>query len=68
MKKITLNITGMHCKSCRMLLEDSIGDLKGVASVNVSVEKGTALIEFDESAVALKQIKQAIEQDDYKVA
>ena len=56
--KINLKIKGMHCKSCKMLIEDALEDL-GVKS-NVDNEKGTATIEFDESKITEEKIKDAI--------
>ena len=63
--KINLKIKGMHCKSCKMLIEDALDDL-GVKS-NVDNEKGTATIEFDENKISADKIKKAIEKEGYKV-
>jgi copper chaperone len=63
--KINLKIKGMHCKSCKMLIEDALDDL-GVKS-NVDNEKGTATIEFNESNITEEKIKKAIEKEGYKV-
>ena len=30
MKKITLHIEGMHCKSCEILIQDSLLEEKGI--------------------------------------
>ena len=63
--KINLKIKGMHCKSCKMLIEDALEDL-GVKS-NVDNEKGTATIEFDESKITEEKIKDAIKKEGYQV-
>jgi uncharacterized protein len=46
MKKQTVHIQGMHCRSCEILLEDGIKDIPGVRAVNVSHTKGTAEISY----------------------
>lgn len=65
MGKIKLKIGGMTCKSCEMLITDSLDDL-GVKA-KVSHNKGTADIEFDESEVKLEKIKAAIKADGFSV-
>lgn len=66
MKKTTLNVEGMHCNSCAMIIEDNLKEI-GVGKVSVSVKDNKVNVEFDESKTDLKKIKQAIEKDGYKV-
>ncbi len=59
---ITLfNITGMHCASCKALIEDVILELPGVLSGVVDVATNTARIEHDAS-VDQDTIRRAIER------
>ncbi len=44
-----LTITGMHCASCKALIEDVCMEIAGVKSCSVDVAKGEATIEHDES-------------------
>lgn len=44
-----LKIKGMHCGSCRALIEDVCLEITGVKSCSVDVAAGTAAIEHDES-------------------
>jgi sulfite exporter TauE/SafE/copper chaperone CopZ len=46
MKKQTVHIQGMHCRSCEILIEDGIREVRGVRAVNVSHTKGTAEISY----------------------
>lgn len=46
-KKTTVNIKGMHCRSCELLVEDELSKVKGVNCVCVSQDKGIAEIEHD---------------------
>lgn len=45
----TLHIQGMHCASCKVLIEDVCQDIPGVTSCIVDSEHGTATIEHDAS-------------------
>ncbi|MBT3836068.1 heavy-metal-associated domain-containing protein [Candidatus Woesearchaeota archaeon] len=64
--KQTLKIKGMHCKSCKMLLEDALEDIN--VKVDVNYDLGTAEVEFDESKTSLEKIKETIKAEgDYQV-
>ena len=43
-----LQITGMHCASCKALIEDVCKDFAGVASCDVDFATGKAVITHDE--------------------
>ena len=45
--KFILDIKGMHCRSCEILLDSNIGKVKGVCKVRTSHKKGIAEIECD---------------------
>lgn len=66
MKTITLKITGMHCKSCEMLITDALMDA-GAGSAKVDSKTGTAIIDFDEKKISLEKIKIIIETEGYKI-
>ncbi|OGH13546.1 MAG: hypothetical protein A3H50_00340 [Candidatus Levybacteria bacterium RIFCSPLOWO2_02_FULL_37_10] len=65
-KKVTLNIQGMHCNSCasgiQMVLQSTDGVLN--ASANYDAKKGE--VEFDEERTNIDAILKAIEQLGYK--
>lgn len=67
MARIALKVKGMHCKSCEMLIKDSVSELDGVKNVDASSIKSIVNVEFDESKVKESSIKQAIENEGYKV-
>jgi uncharacterized protein len=56
MKKITFNISGLHCSSCKTLVEAEVGALEGVQKIIVIYEKGRAGIEYDETKISLDAI------------
>ena len=64
--KTILTINGMHCESCKVLIEDVCKETKGVTSSKVDVKKGTAIIEHENADI--KMIKREIEKiGEYKV-
>lgn len=67
MKKIKLNIEGMHCHSCEMLIKDSLKELDGLKKSKINHKKGTAITIFDDSKLKEEDIVKAIEKEGYKV-
>jgi len=68
MKKESLLIQGMHCKSCETLIKDALEEeLKGIKSIKISAAKGDAVIEYDEKETSLDEIKKVIKGEGYKV-
>jgi copper chaperone CopZ len=57
----TITITGMHCASCKALLEDVIGDVPGVTRCTVDSEKSTGTIEHDDTFTP-ENLEQAISE------
>ncbi len=66
MKKITLSVKGMHCRSCEMLIKDSLGELEGIAIVNADHKKGTVDVSFDDAKVTVNAIRDAIKKEGYE--
>lgn len=67
LKKIKVQITGIHCHSCKILIETEIGVLKGVNQVEVNHQTGECEIEFDDEKISKNKIFKAIEKLNYKV-
>ena len=66
-KKINLKLGGLHCQSCKSLIETEIGALKGVAKISVDLKTEQCQIEFDSNQVSLNKIKNKIESLNYQV-
>ncbi|MAG50709.1 copper-translocating P-type ATPase [archaeon] len=68
MKKIDLDIMGMHCQSCVTVVERALSKLDGVkeAVVNLTTEKAT--VSFDESKLKEEDIIKVIESKGYKAS
>ncbi|MAG08459.1 heavy metal transporter [Candidatus Woesearchaeota archaeon] len=67
MKNITLNVKGMHCSSCEILIKDSLEETEGISNAEVSHKDGTAEVSFDESKTDEELIKTIIAKEGYNV-
>jgi copper chaperone CopZ len=67
-KETTLNVAGMHCKSCEMLIKDVLEEQKGVRSVHASFKEGTVKVSYNEQVISDSAIKTFIKNEGYKVA
>lgn len=56
-----VNILGMTCHSCVKSIEDRISSLKGIVSIKVSLEQGSATVKYVPSVLNLQQICLQIE-------
>lgn len=65
MKK-TLKIKGMHCKSCEILLSESIEEA-GVKVLSSNYEKGEIIVELPTES-KISEIKKAVEKEGYSLA
>ncbi len=64
MKKIKLNITGMHCASCKKAIEM---ELSGKVNKVDIKEDGESIIEFNENNISEKEIEGAIKRAGYGI-
>ena len=60
-------VKGMHCKSCEILINDSIEELEGIENTNSSYQKGEVVVSYDETKIDKQAIKKVIEDEGYKV-
>jgi len=47
LKKENIHISGMHCRSCEILVEDHLSEVAGVKKVNVNYKKGIAEVYYE---------------------
>ena len=57
MEQMTLAVTGMHCGSCGMLIDDALEDLPGVQQARTNVRRGLTRIDHDGKVSAAKLIR-----------
>ncbi|NXL71002.1 ATP7B ATPase, partial [Leptocoma aspasia] len=58
---VTVQIEGMHCKSCVRNIEGNISDLPGLKSIKVSLEHKCAVVQYSPDLTTLSALQQAIE-------
>ncbi|MFW5703996.1 MAG: heavy metal translocating P-type ATPase [Patescibacteria group bacterium] len=58
--KQTFPIVGMHCASCKALIEEMVRDVGGVQKVSVNYASEKMTVEYDESQTDISQIKKAV--------
>ena len=60
-KVCTLGIEGMTCHSCVSLIESTVGEVRGVVGVSVSLEERRGTVEYDSTVVTPEEIKNTVE-------
>ncbi|NWU26569.1 ATP7B ATPase, partial [Dyaphorophyia castanea] len=58
---VTVQVEGMHCKSCVRNIEGNISDLPGIKSIKVSLEHKCAVVQYSPDLITLSALQQAIE-------
>ncbi len=65
-KKNIIKISGMHCASCAVNIENAIKREEGVISANVNFASEKAIVEFDPQKTEAKKIQEIISELGYK--
>lgn len=65
MEKIIMNVEGMSCGHCVNSIEKALQNIGATGKVDLSAKK--VEVQFDESKLSLKAIKEAIEEQGYDV-
>ena len=58
--KVVIGVLGMHCKSCVRKIEESMKEMDGIYSINVSLDDKCAEIYFDDSKLTLDNLASRI--------
>lgn len=66
MSKTVLNIKGMHCRSCELLVEDELLKVPGITAVTVSQKRGCAEVNYKDN-LNLEAVKEAVNQAGYEL-
>ena len=67
MKKTTVPIKGMSCRSCEMLVEDALSHVPGVNRVCVNQSKAIAEVYYESNTLGVDQIEEAVRKAGYEV-
>lgn len=63
----TLKLSGLHCVSCSLNIDDALEDLPGVTEASTSYAKQVSVITHDPDKVSVDDLQQTIESLGYKV-
>ncbi|MFZ2310043.1 MAG: sulfite exporter TauE/SafE family protein [Patescibacteria group bacterium] len=66
-QKIVVPVCGLHCKSCELIIEDSLSEIKGVKKTSASFANSEVEICYDGKAPSAEEIARVIKQAGYKV-
>ncbi len=65
-RDVTLKTTGMHCRSCSMLVDMTLDDLDGVESSETDYVSGDTKVSFDAEQVSIDDLVAAIRSAGYE--
>lgn len=67
MSEVTANLvtSGLHCTSCSMLVDLTVGELEGVVDVKTDHATGDTAVRFDDASITVEQIIDAIRSVGY---
>ncbi len=65
LKKLTLQLSGMHCVACSLNITGTLEDIPGVQTADTKYAQSICTVEYDPSRVEPKAIQSAIEKLGY---
>lgn len=66
-KTVTIKIEGMTCGGCTSSVTKALKATDGVEDVQVSLEKGEAMVKYDDQKVTVAKLQQVITDTGFKV-
>ncbi len=64
-RTVTLKTTGMHCGSCAMLIDMTLGDLEGVEEVKTDYVSGATSVTYDPALLSEHDLVVAVRSAGY---
>jgi copper chaperone len=68
MTNILLDIQGMTCNHCVMRVQKALSAVPGVEKAQVTLQPGTARVEFDETAATAQALADAVAKAGYSAS
>jgi copper chaperone len=62
-----LQVTGMSCGGCQLLVKEALEELQGVTMAEASFLDGVVAVDYDPDEVSMATIKAVIEEQGFKV-
>ena len=57
----TFKVNGMKCVHCKVNVENALKAVTGVQAAEASLDDANVTVEYDENAVTLERLKEAVE-------
>lgn len=67
MNKIIVKISGMHCRSCELLVEEKLSEISKIKKIEVNHKRGEAVIFYDSQRPSSVEIKRAVCEAGYSL-
>jgi mercuric ion binding protein len=64
--KADIKVSGMTCSACEVSVKSALTKVKGVKSTEVSHQKGTATVVYDDTQTNEQQLRDAINKTGFK--
>lgn len=64
-KPISFTISGMHCRSCEMLIRDELAHLKGTADISIDHKTGAGSLTLDTDHASADEVTAAVARAGY---
>jgi len=70
LQKVVIKVEGMTCEACTISINSAFSKIQGVKAVNVSLERGEAIVGFDNDVkdIPTNRLLTAIENIGYKAS
>jgi copper chaperone len=68
MTTTTLNVPTISCGHCKSSIEGAVSGLDGISRVEVEIDAREVAVDYDDTAIELDAIIEAIEAQGYDVA
>lgn len=65
--KNELQVSGMRCGGCELLVKEALEELEGVRAAEASFLKGTVVIDYEPETVSIASLAAVIEEQGFKV-
>ncbi len=66
MTQQTLNVTGMHCGSCALLIDETLAEISGVTASSTSFDEGRTVVDHDPGLAPVELLAAEISKLGYK--
>lgn len=63
---LSFAVTGMHCSSCGLLIDDTVEELDGVARSHTDSRRGRTVVRADPTVASVESIVAAIADAGYQ--